>query len=363
MTERSPRTAADLGEVALVARILEGLATDASGLEVGPGDDAAVLDVDGGRLTWTVDSQIEEVHFRRDWIDPEHLGRRAIAINASDLAAMGARPRASLCALMLTGEVELPWIDRLVDGLRRGGEACGCPVIGGDVARVPDRMAITLTAAGRLEPGVEPLRRSGAVDGDGCWITGAPGRSGAGLSLLREGFRLQPRADGPDAVTDRFGAAPAVPEGLTVDDLRRCLARHVVPRPPLALGPVCAAKGLVHAAIDVSDGVAIDLMRICMASDVGVLLDGDALVGDPLLRRLEGAGIGEAVDWALGGGEDYELLCALPPSSEEPFLAVVEDLDLEARKIGRFTAASRGRRVRIDGGIEPLESRGWDHFA
>ena len=336
-----------VGERALVDRVLEllGVGDAPPSVMVGPGDDAAVVVADSPRLALTTDSQIEGVHFRRDWIGPEALGKRAIAVNVSDLAAMGATPGWVLVALSLPADVELAWVEELTRGLSAGASDYGCPVAGGDVARVPERIGIHITAVGTFADGVTPTCRDSARAGDGCWVTGHPGRAAAGRDLLEAGFR-------PDDLPETAAAAAAL-----------CLEAYVRPQPPVALGGALAASGLVTAMIDISDGVAIDLLRICSASGVGVILDREALVADPVLEALAAPADGDPEEWILGGGEDYQLLCAVPDEAEGGFVAAAAAAAVEAHRVGRFASVEEGCSVAGDEGVEPLEPRGWNHFS
>lgn len=371
-------TVADLGETALVDRILGGLAVPAGvpGLVQGPGDDAAVVEAateaaGGGRWVVTTDAQHEGIHFRREWIDPLSLGRRLLAVNLSDVGAMGARPAWAVVALGLPATTPLALVDGLVEGLRAGGRELGCTVVGGDVARVPDRLGLCLTALGHLSG--EPLLRSGARAGDGCWLTGRPGRAGVGRLLLEGGWRrvegrVIPPPSGSDGRERQEGMnAPESAEALDDDrdGVGACLEAFLRPRPPLSLGPRLAAAGLATATIDVSDGVAVDAGRVCRASGVGLVLEAAELARDPLLRRLAPrlGGPAEAVDLALRGGEDYELLCAVAPEHEDDFAAVAGQCGVEVGRVGRFAGADTGLRLRDGERERELEPVGWDHFA
>ena len=162
-------TVSDLGEVELVEQILDKLSVPNSDVQIGPGDDAAVLGI-GGSVVLTTDSQHEGIHYFAEWIAPEVLGRRAIAVNASDLGAMGARPRGFLVALALPISTELDWVISLAEGLREGAERFGASILGGDVAAVADRVSINVTALGEIERNTEPVelqREPGALLPDG----------------------------------------------------------------------------------------------------------------------------------------------------------------------------------------------------
>jgi thiamine-monophosphate kinase len=350
---------------------------------VGPGDDAAVLAA-GGDVVVTTDSQHEGVHFERDWMSAEALGRRAIAVNASDVGAMGGEALGFLVALALPGNTEVTWVEGLAVGLAAGAGRWGARVIGGDVARLEGRVSINVTAVGRMSPGVAPVRRSGAAAGDLCWISGRPGRAAAGRALLAAGYRLAgDRLELPeDLVVGRNGGEV---EAAAI----RCIRAFIDPGPPVGLGAVLARDGLAAAMIDLSDGTGIDLRRLCEASGVGACLDADPLLADPLLEALAGAlegpggprkgrpgaaldpgpartgsGPGAGVErWILAGGEDYQLLGAVTKGKREALEEAARRAGCEVRIVGRFTAAAEGLQLARGGARETLAAGGWDHFS
>jgi len=362
MTEAAKITVRDVGEIALVARIVEVLGVDgmpagrSESAEVGPGDDAAVLHCSGD-VVLSTDSQHEGVHFRRDWIDPLALGIRAIAINASDIGAMGGRPRGFLVAVALPPDTMLEWAERLAQGLRAGAERYGASIVGGDVACVPDRIAINVTAVGELDAGLDPVRRDGASPSDRCFVTGNPGRAAAGRDLLEAGYRLgdggaeTPGEPGDDLTPDVAAAVSA------------CIGAFIDPDPPTGFGLAAARAGLLKAMMDVSDGTGMDLGRLCEASGAGVVLDAETLCSDEVLQsvaELTGADI-EA--WALRGGDDYELLCAVAVEDEPEFRSLAAAAGVNIRAIGHFTEDDTGLQVRREGVCRPFDTAGWDHFS
>jgi thiamine-monophosphate kinase len=397
----APRMVREIGEVELVERILailDGGASSVAGGEVregarvvvGPGDDAAVLAA-GGDVVVTTDSQHEGVHFERRWMSPEALGRRAIAVNASDVGAMGGEPLGFLVALALPGDTHVAWVEALAAGLAAGAARWGGRVIGGDVARLEERVSINVTAVGRMPPGVAPVRRSGAAEGDLCWVSGRPGRAAAGRTLLAAGYRL----DGDGLDTAAVGEGPAVEMGRSAVAGRgslarngeaakgaiRCIRAFIDPQPPVGLGAALARDGLAAAMIDLSDGTGIDLRRLCEASGVGACLDAEALLADPVLETLAAAleGSGAAHDstgagtgsdpgagverWILAGGEDYQLLGAVAEGNREALVGAARRAGFEVRIVGRFTAAAEGLQLARGGVLEALAAGGWDHFS
>jgi len=328
---------ADVGEQELVERILEKLGPADGGVRLGPGDDAAVLSI-GGSVVLTTDSQHEGVHYRPEWIAPDRLGRRSIAVNASDLGAMGARPRGFLVALALPAGTELDWVLNLAGGLREGAERFGASILGGDVAATLDRVSINVTAVGEIDEGAEPVERGGAAAGTGGFVTGWPGRAAVGRRLLQAG-------------------------GPSSSACEACVEAFLDPQPPVAFGGLAARRGLVGAMIDISDGLAIDLGRMCSASGVGARLEAAHLVADPVLGAAAAELSLDPMDLVLGGGEDYELLCSVPDECAAAFRALAEEKGIEVRDVGRFVAAAEGVTLVRDGHVEPVAADGWDHFA
>lgn len=323
------------GEREMVARILAALGPASEGMEVGPGDDAAVLSLPPGRLVLTVDTQREDVHFRRPWLTPGDLGRRAVAVAASDVGAMGGRPAWSLCAAAIPADEDPEWLEEVFRGLGDGGRELGCPVAGGDLS-VGDRVELVVTVAGVLDQGVRPLLRSGARPGHRCWLLGQLGHAAAGRALLAADRRLP--GDGP-----------------WLEAYRR-------PRPLLGLGADLAAGGVVAAMMDVSDGLGIDLARMCSASGVGVEVAEEAL-HDGALEHVAVRLDADAVAWQVAGGDDYALLAAAPASAEAELVRAAGAHGVVVRPVGTFTERRdelvlRGR----DGGGRRLDG-GWDPFA
>lgn len=313
---------------------------------VGPGDDAAVLaGPDGVPLLLTVDAAEEGVHFDRGLHSPEDIGRRAVAAAASDLAAMGGRPLAFLVSL--TAPAEDPGEDAAALRVSRAasGRAAeiGAPVVGGNLT-AGARLALHVSVLGAMAPGAAPLLRSGARLGDGVFVSGPLGRAALGLEILRRGKR------GEDS------AGRSAEDG---EEAAAALRKHLDPEPRIALGAALAAGGRTSAAMDLSDGLVLDLHRLAEASGAGVLLDA---------RRIPAAGSGgaapaRALDAALYGGEDYELLFT---GADEAALAEAAAAAGEPPpiRIGEVTAPDLGVRIRAaDGRPTPLPRRGWDSLA
>ena len=326
-----PPTVADLGEDPLVARVLTRY-PGADFLTVGPGDDAAVLDLArfGTRLVASTDTLVEGSDFRRDWSGAHDVGAKTAAQTFADVAAMGARPLTLLVSLVTPGSVPSTWATELAEGLADECGRAGAVVSGGDLSSGAE-LVITGTALGTLSG--PAVLRSGARRGDVVALSGPTGRSGAGLSLLQ-------------ANMGTTSASSDLPPGLDV-----LVREHRRPVPPYEAGPLAAAAGAT-AMIDTSDGLLRDALRVAQASGVTLALSSALLRPGPELAAAgELLGV-DPMTWVLTGGEDHQLLAcfaggsAIPP----PFTA-----------IGVVDGSSASSpRVLVDG--EPTEGGGWRHF-
>jgi thiamine-monophosphate kinase len=292
------------------------------------GDDCAVVEWPGGALVLSVDLALEDVHFRRSWLSPREIGWRAGAAALSDLAADGAEPVGMLTSVGLPPDFG----DQALEGLARGlGEVAalvGAVVLGGDLSRA-ERLILDVVAVGRAE---RPVTRAGARPGDGIWVTGSLGGARAAWSALEAG-----RPPDRDAL-ERFA--------------------HPVPR--IVPGRVLAAAG-ARAMLDVSDGVAGDARHLAAASDVALDVDlGTLPLGPGVVAEAEKAGQAPAV-FAAQGGEDYELLVALPEDfSRNDALALQRTTGVGLTRVGTVRAGS-GVSFRYEGAV--LDLSGYDHFA
>jgi thiamine-monophosphate kinase len=307
------------------------------------GDDAAILALNDA-FAVTIDQQIAGVHFPPD-LDPALLARRLLAVNLSDLAAMGASPAFAFLALAAP-----PGFDheRFFTSLLAACRRHDLRLAGGDLAKNPERIAATLTLLGAREQGSRWLLRNGAAPGHHLWLGGTLGESAAGQLLIARGARLR---------GSRLELPPGFEAFSSLRSLRqaagRAVRRHVEPEPQLALGR-WLARQREGAAIDVSDGLARDLHRLCRESGAGAEITAKNL---PLPARFESlcAAIGaDPMALALGGGEDYVLLFTLPSNIEPP-------AELGCRRIGTITRRRAVRWLR-DGAVELLPALGWDHL-
>lgn len=321
--------AAGAGEDALIARHFAGCGAARADVLLGIGDDAALLQVPPDRvLVAAVDTLIGGVHVD-EAVAPRDLGHKALAVNLSDLAAMGADPAWALLALTVP-QAEAAWLDELAAGLHELAARWGVAVVGGDTTRGP--LAVTVTALGTV-PAAAALTRSGARPGDAVYVTGTLGDAGLALEV-RAGRR---RLDGEAQV--------------------QVMARLERPEPRLEAGR--RLRGVASSAIDVSDGLAADLGRILAASGVGAEIELDRLPLSPALRAA--CPRAAALELALGAGDDYEL-CFTVPAALEPGLQARLAGAAPIARIGTVTA-ERGLVLR-GAGAEALAacSRGYRHF-
>ncbi len=337
MPEAKPPTERTLSEEEVV-RLIQSLAGSGDGeLLVGIGDDAAVLSVQARELVVTTDLLVEGVHFDLGFISPYDLGGRAMAANLSDLAGMGAKPRWGFLSLGLPPKPQAAFIGELVRGLVEFGRRFGLTLAGGDTVRSP-QVLINLCLVGQADP-AKPALRSGARPGDAVCVSGNLGASAAGLAWL---------AGGGDP--DDSGAREAV-------------QAHLRPLPRVAAGRALAESGQVHAMMDLSDGLATDLFRLAQASGLGAKVEAAALPIAESTRDLA-AGLGiDPLDWALRGGEDFELLFTCGPGQLELLSALLAETepDLALTRVGSMTGEPG---VWLHGVGEPRDIglMGYDHF-
>ncbi len=326
----------------------------------GIGDDAAVLPA-SGRTVVSVDCLIESIHFRRE--EPAFLlGRKALAVNLSDIAAMGAVPTACLLVLGIPADLDDAFLDDLIDGLASSAREHGVDLVGGDTAGSPGGLFLSITILGDLGAGRRPpLTRSGARVGDAVFVSGPLGGSSAGRWLLENRWRPRLGA-GRRTVTGVTppgrGRARAALRRLPPVRLAEALRLHLDPRPRLGLGRRLRQRGIATAAIDLSDGLSTDLHRLAAASGVGARILAPAVpIGDPARAIAAAAGI-DPLKLALDGGEDYELLFTVPPSRERLAVALgcLSIGRITSRRAGVILTAPSGRSTRLPAG-------GFDHLA
>jgi len=338
----------ELGERALLQRIRDRIPAG-DGVVVGVGDDAAAVELRGLAFV-TADSLVEGVHFRRDLSPPRLLGRKALSVNLSDVAAMGGVSRYAIVSLCLPAGLEVAWVDSLFDGLLERAAEAGVSLVGGNLARAPETIVVDLTLLGE---GSRPTLRSGARPGDVVAVTGSLGAAAEGVLLLGQGARLDEEGD---------LVATGIWTDSSADAVAACLRAQLDPRPPLALARAIAEHDLARAAIDLSDGLSSDLLEMCRRSAVAARVEGRAVPVCGAMASLEGARGGDSLARALHGGEDYELLLAVDPARFEELQELSFVWGVPITGIGEFFEGDPVVIVRDDAGEHPLAPHGHDHF-
>jgi thiamine-monophosphate kinase len=320
------------GEDDLIARFFMPLATDPGAL--GLVDDAAVLKGSADDLVVTTDAIVEGVHFLPD-DPPDTIARKALRVNLSDLAAKGASPAGFVLTLALR-EANESWLTSFARALGEDATAFACPLLGGDTVSTPGPLTISITAFGRVPAG-RMVRRSGAQAGDTVVVTGTIGDATLGLAVLKQGS----------------SAANAAAQQALVQ-------RYRVPQPRLAIA--AAVRDHANAAMDVSDGLAGDLAKLCKASGVSAQIELEKIPVSPQARALLTAGAA-TIETLISGGDDYEVLCTVPEGRLAAFFAAAKAADVAAAAIGVIRGgAVPPRFVAADGHEVTLTRGSYSHF-
>jgi thiamine-monophosphate kinase len=341
-------TVGSLGERALV-RHLRARIPSGAGVVRGIGDDAAAVET-GALTIVTTDCLVEDVHFERDWAPPHLLGRKSLSVNLSDVAAMGGTPRYATVSLCLPAEVPLAWVDGLYDGLLERAAEAGVVVVGGNLAASPEAVVVDVTLLGQ---GDRLLLRSGAQVGDLVVVTGRLGAAAAGLRCLQDGARLD--GEGALAPGGHWSEA-ARPQVLA------CVMAQLDPAPPLAFARAIAEQDAVHAAMDLSDGLSGDLLHMCRESNVAAFIDSSAVPVDRGAAALEKEGGADGFSLALHGGEDYQMLMAVPRDGLDALRDVAVVWDLPLTVVGEFIVGAPGVSLKFGDTLRRLRPQSHDHF-
>ena len=328
----------NVGEFGLISRLTSG-AKQGRGVVTGIGDDAAVTALTPGmQLLTSTDMLLEDVHFRRRWHDPYRLGRKSLAVNISDIAAMGGIPRWALLSLAIPADISLDFLDLFTAGFLSLAEEQGVSLIGGDTCASRSGLIISVTIMGEQFP-EQILRRSGARPGDEIWVTGTLGDAAAGLKLLER----QPPLHG--------------------DEEQVLVARLLDPTPRTAAGRTLATSGLVTAMIDVSDGVLSDFGHIAELSGVGGTIQLGHIPLSNAFLAASRSSHSALQSLALSGGEDYELCFTAPLDHREKIDDLMKKCGVQVTPVGIVTNSKEVVVVNPDGSRYDVPNCGFNHFS
>lgn len=337
-----------IGEFGLISRLTGGLATRPD-VVLGVGDDAALLDLGdlGGStlLVATCDAQVAGRHFLLGDASPEEIGHKALAVNLSDIAAMGGEPLWVLISLLLPPTLAVELLVGIYAGMRSLADRYGVAVVGGNVSSTDGPLTLDITALGKLQRD-RALRRDGASPGDLVFVSGTLGAAGAGVLAATQ----QPRQ-----------------QALNMLELREAhAAAHqamLLPEPQIRLGQALAASGAVTAMLDISDGFAQDLGHICERSVVGVEIESAAVPVAAAARLLAPLYGRDPLDVALTAGEDYQLIFTVRPGLAAAAQAAAQACSAQITQVGVCAGPDAGRQLQMgDGSRIPLPASGWDHL-
>jgi len=320
----------DIGEFDLIRKMSAGLVSTGRPIIAGIGDDSAVLPSSADRLQLvTTDMLVENVHFRLDFAEPFQIGWRSIAVNISDIAAMGGEPTYAFISIALPRDTTVEFVDELYSGMQKIATEYSVDIVGGDTVSAP-QIVINVALLGEVES-KNLVLRSGAKAGDALVVTGDLGGSEAGLTILMDGLPL------------------------------KGIEKHLMPVPRVQEGRLLARSGYVTSMIDISDGLASEVHHICEASGTGAELHMDSIpLSDNVRQVAEHAGK-QPYDFALYGGEDYELLFTC---QQDKVLEMLESCRTKLTIVGQIVETPNHVTIEdSSGNIVPLKQRGYDHFA
>lgn len=326
----------DIGEFGFIDRIRADTLVRPENVVKGIGDDCSVFRSSPGLVTLiTTDLLVEDVHFQLTRIPPYKLGRKSMAVNLSDIAAMGGTPRESVISIAIPETVEVETLDAVYAGMKSMAAAFDVNLLGGDTTASPAPLVINVTLVGEAQE-EEVLYRSGAEPGDLVFLTGPVGEAAAGLNSL-----LADRSfDGREALVDA----------------------HLDPHPHIREGRIIARQGVAHSMIDVSDGLAGDLGHICAESRVGAVLEEDRIPTTERFRAYcDRFGL-DATHLMLDVGEDYVLLGTVPEAAADQLAKALEAEGCSCFRIGRIVEEPGIRLAGRDGSVRTIRASGWNHF-
>ena len=328
----------DLGEFGLIDLLSRRIPAPSARVLKGIGDDTAVLKPDQGKLIlMTTDMLVEDIHFSLLYTPFRSVGWKALAVNVSDIAAMGGLPTAATVSIGIPPRLAAGDAEEIYLGLGECAEEYGVDIVGGDTVKSPDRLVINITLLGEADPD-RVVYRSGARPGDLIMVTGPLGASAAGLYALNNKI--------------------AAGEGLVRDPIQA----HLFPRARIREGRALAQSGYVTSINDISDGLASEILEICRASGAGCKLDAEAVpytVGIANMSRRAGV---TPLRWALYGGEDFELVFTVKPGGADAVRAVLKEIGSSPVTVGMIVNSDQGCVLIENGRKTELVAGGYDHF-
>jgi thiamine-monophosphate kinase len=335
------RIVADIGEFGLIDRIQKILPEiDRKDLILGIGDDTAVIQINEHRsLLITCDIQVEDQHFRLKNISPYQLGRRAMAVNLSDIAAMGGQPTYALVSLGFPGSFPLSDFDELFRGMKDELALFSAHIIGGNLSNISKELIIDITLLGEVSPD-HILTRSGARPGDRIFVTGNLGESGAGFYIL-----------------DKYGKNYH-------REFHNLVQKHLQPVPQIEIGQRISRSGFATAMIDVSDGIASDLNHICTRSGVGAEIYQERIPLPDGIDKVTYFSGKSALYLALQCGEDYELLFTMKPDTPDAIIHLISsETGIAITEIGKILTIESGYKlIDLQNRRVLIQPKGWNHF-
>ncbi len=330
----------DIGELKLIQRIADNYRSSLSSIVTGIGDDAAALRIsENNILLTTCDLLLEDVHFNLNFTDSYQLGRKSLAVNLSDIAAMGGTPLFFLVSLALPPHLPIEFIDDLYRGMTDLADEFDTKLVGGDTNTSPDKLMINITLLGEANPD-HLLKRSGAQVGDSIFATGTLGDAALGFFILELDKNMN-RSYSHNTLT----------------------YRHLSPYPRIKEGIRIAENRLASAMIDISDGLLIDLRRILTLSKLGATIYIPQLPLSKEFKQYQGKLKHNKIDFALKGGEDYELLFTSPQNKEKELLKLGQTLGVPINKIGEVNSSEELVILDQNHKSYPIDDQGYDHFS
>jgi thiamine-monophosphate kinase len=328
----------EIGEFGLIERIKARKTAYDGDVVIGIGDDCAILRRGMVLEVLTTDCLVKGTHYEDQWLDMKDVGWKALAVNVSDIAAVGGTPKHALVTLFLPEELTTGDIDDLYDGLDECGSAYGVSIVGGDIVKIRGPFAISITLSGTCERD-EVVLRSGARQDDIIVVTGSLGEASLGLRCLKE-------------------QVMCVERGSLAD----CVKKFQRPVPRLRESRAIVQELRTSSMIDISDGLLSDMWHILEASKVGAMLDADAIpVGQGVVDFFSGEKE-EALSWAITGGEEYELLFTMASRLESKLPELSDKLGIKLTRIGKITSKAAGVKLAGPAGEKDIKRGGFDHF-